>query len=159
MDIEQIYRKFGPMVNRRCLRLLGNQQEAYEVTQDVFVQLIRREKNLDLSTPSSLLYKIATDLCLNKLRTRKRKPETYDDVLLNSIATDDDIESLVQNRSLLDRIFSREPKSTRVIAVLHYVDKMTLEEVAKVMNMSVSGIRKRLRILKQNGKNFEEQVA
>ena len=159
MDIEQIYRKFGPMVNRRCVRLLGNQQEAYEVTQDVFVQLIRREKNLDLSTPSSLLYKIATDLCLNKLRTRKRKPETYDDVLLNSIATDDDIESLVQNRSLLDRIFSREPKSTRVIAVLHYVDKMTLEEVAKVMNMSVSGIRKRLRILKQNGKNFEEQVA
>lgn len=159
MDIEQIYRKFGPMVNRRCIRLLGNQQEAYEVTQDVFVQLIRREKNLDLSTPSSLLYKIATDLCLNKLRTRKRKPETYDDVLLNSIATDDDIESLVQNRSLLDRIFSREPKSTRVIAVLHYVDKMTLEEVAKVMNMSVSGIRKRLRILKQNGKNFEEQVA
>ncbi len=159
MDIEQIYRKFGQMVNRRCLRLLGNQQEAYEVTQDVFVQLIRREKNLDLSAPSSLLYKIATDLCLNKLRTRKRKPETYDDVLLNSIATDDDIESLVQNRSLLDRIFSREPKSTRVIAVLHYVDKMTLEEVAKVMNMSVSGIRKRLRILKQNGKNFEEQVA
>ena len=159
MDIEQIYRQFGPMVNRRCMRLLGNQQEAYEVTQDVFVQVIRREKNLDLSTPSSLLYKIATDLCLNKLRTRRRKPETYDEVLLNSIATDDDIESLVQNRSLLDRIFSREPKSTRVIAVLHYVDKMTLDEVAKVMGMSVSGIRKRLRILKQNGKNFEEQVA
>ena len=159
MNVEQLYVKYGPMVHRRCMRLLGNSEEAYEVMQDVFVRVIRREKHLDLTAPSSLLYKIATDLCLNKLRTRKRKPETYDETLLLSIATDDDIESLVQNRSLLDRIFAREPKSTRTIAVLHYVDKMTLEEVAAVMNMSVSGIRKRLRILKENGRNFEEKVA
>ena len=158
MNIEQLYRKYGPMVNRRCKRLLGNQEEAYELTQDVFVQVIRREEKLDFQAPSSLLYKIATDLCLNRLRTRRRKPETYDDALLHSIATDEDIESLVHSRSILDRIFAREPKSTRVMAVLHYVDKMTLEEVAKIMNMSVSGIRKRLRILKQNGKNFGEQV-
>ena len=158
VEVEDIYRKYGPMVHRRCMRLLCNQEEAYEVMQDVFVLVIRREKKLDLKNPSSLLYKIATDLSLNRLRTRKRKPETYDEVLLHSIATDEDIESLVQNRSLLDLIFAREPKSTRVIAVLHYVDKMTLEEVASVMGMSVSGIRKRLRILKENGKNFEEQV-
>ena len=103
-------------------------------------------------TPSSLLYKISTDLCLNRMRTRRRKPETQNEELLLSIATDEDIESLVQNRSLLDRIFAREPKSTRTIAVLHYVDRMTLQEVAEVMDMSVSGVRKRLRVLKQNGK-------
>ena len=156
MKIGDLYQKYGPMVHRRCMRLLGEKEEAYEVMQDVFVQVLRREKQLDLHAPSSLLYKIATDLCINRLRSRKRKPETYNDVLLHSIATDEDIETLVQNRSILDRIFSREPKSTRVIAVLHYVDKMTLSEVAKVMGMSVSGIRKRLRILKENGKNFEE---
>ena len=159
MNIDQIYQKYGPMVNRRCMYLLGSREEADEVMHDVFVQVLRREKQLTLQTPSSLLYKIATDLCLNRLRTRRRKPETYDETLLLSIATDDDIEKLVQHRSLLDRIFAREPKSTRVIAVLHFVDKMTLEEVAEVMDMSVSGIRKRLRILKQNGKNFEEQMA
>ena len=158
MEIEQIYCKYGPMVYRRCLRLLGNQEEAREVMQDVFVRLVHRKNQLDLSTPSSLLYKMATDLSINRLRKRKRTPETYDDALLHSIATDEDIESLVQSRSLLDRIFSREPKSTRTIAVLHYVDKMTLEEVADIMGMSVSGIRKRLRVLKQNGKNFAEQV-
>ena len=158
MEIEQLYLKYGPMVHRRCMRLLGTQEEAREVMQDVFVQIIRRKDRLDLRTPSSLLYKIATDLSLNRLRTRRRKPETHDDTLLYSIATDDDIETLVQNRSLLDRIFAREPKSTKTIAVLHYVDKMTLEEVAKVMEMSVSGVRKRLRTLKQNGKNFEEQL-
>ena len=31
------------------------------------------------------------------------------------------------------------------MAVLHYVDRMTLEEVAEEMGMSVSGVRKRLR--------------
>jgi len=140
------------------MRLLGNQEEAYELTQDVFVQVIRREKKLDLKKPSSLLYKIATDLCLNRLRTKRRKPETANDELLQSIATDEDIETLVHRRSILDVIFAREPPSTRVIAVLHYVDKMTLEEVAEVMEMSVSGIRKRLRLLQQHGRNFGEQV-
>ena len=158
MNIEEVYRKYGPMVNRRCLRLLGNQEEAYELTQDVFVQVLRREMNLDLTSPSSLLYKIATDLCLNRLRTRRRKPETHNEALLHSIATDEDIETLVHRRSILDFIFAREPQSTRVIAVLHYVDKMTLEEVAKVMGMSVSGIRKRLRLLQENGRNFGKEM-
>ena len=37
---------------------------------------------------------------------------------------------------------------TGVIAVLHHVDGMTLEEVAAEVGLSVSGVRKRLRTLK-----------
>ena len=34
------------------------------------------------------------------------------------------------------------------MAILHYLDGYTLEETAKKMNMSVSGVRKRLRALR-----------
>jgi RNA polymerase sigma-70 factor (ECF subfamily) len=50
---------------------------------------------------------------------------------------------------VLDRIFGSEPASTRLIAVLLYVDRLTLDEVATEVGMSVSGVRKRLRTLKQ----------
>ena len=49
---------------------------------------------------------------------------------------------------LLDRLFNRHPESSRTIAVLHYVDGLTLEQVATETSMSVSGVRKRLRKLR-----------
>ena len=52
-------------------------------------------------------------------------------------------------RSLLGRLFARHRESTRVIATLHFVDGLTLEEVAEEVGMSVSGVRKRLRALRE----------
>jgi RNA polymerase sigma-70 factor (ECF subfamily) len=56
---------------------------------------------------------------------------------------------------ILARIFSKEQESTRTIAVLHYVDGMTLEETAETVGLSVSGVRKRLRTLQAKVKNLE----
>ncbi|MEL6181918.1 MAG: sigma-70 family RNA polymerase sigma factor, partial [Myxococcota bacterium] len=39
-----------------------------------------------------------------------------------------------------------------------YVDGMTLEETAKVVGMSVSGVRKRLRGLKANASHLQEAL-
>jgi RNA polymerase sigma-70 factor (ECF subfamily) len=60
-----------------------------------------------------------------------------------------DGESRSSARRLLDQIFRREPESTLTIAVMHYVDRMTLEEVAEEVGLSVSGVRKRLRMLRE----------
>ena len=49
---------------------------------------------------------------------------------------------------LLDWLFNRHPESSRTIAVLHYVDGLTLEQVADEVGLSVSGVRKRLRKLR-----------
>ncbi|MEE0876707.1 MAG: sigma factor-like helix-turn-helix DNA-binding protein, partial [Fibrobacteraceae bacterium] len=57
--------------------------------------------------------------------------------------------------NILARLFSKEPESSRTIAVLHYVDGLTLEETAREVSLSVSGVRKRLRALKAKIKNLE----
>ena len=146
------------MVQRRCRRLLGNDQDAYDAMQDVFVQVVRRQDKLTFDTPSSLLFKIATDVSLNRLRTKRRRPETKDDEILNYIASSEDLDTVAEHRSLLARIFEREKPSTRTIAVLHYVDRMTLEEVAGAVGLSVSGVRKRLRGLKAHARQLEEEA-
>jgi len=151
VELEECYRRYGPMVLRRCRRLLREEERALDAMHDVFVELLRRD---GLFTPphprpAALLMRIATNVCLNRLRTARRHPEDRDDGLLLRIAsTDGGAEGYVAARQLLERIFRRERPSTRDIAVMHLVDGMTLEEVAREVNLSVSGVRKRLRVLR-----------
>jgi RNA polymerase sigma-70 factor (ECF subfamily) len=151
VDIESFYRSHGPMVLRRCRHLLRDESKAVDAMHDVFVEILRRKDSLDASSPAGLLLTTATHLCLNRLRSERRKPEDCDDDMLMHIANLND-EATAEGRTLagriLDRLFAGQPESTRLIAVLHYVDRLTLEEVASEVGMSVSGVRKRLRGLK-----------
>jgi RNA polymerase sigma-70 factor (ECF subfamily) len=145
LDLERLYERYGPMVVRRCRQLLRDDgEEARDVAQEVFVQLLRRRERLSADHPSSLLFRIATNLCLNRIRDRGRAPTLAGDELLSQIACRDDLDVPL----LLDRVFGRHPPSTRTMAVLHFVDGMTLEQVARECRMSVSGVRKRLRALR-----------
>ena len=152
IDVEGFYVRYGPMVLRRCRKLLRGEAQAEDAMQDVFVQLLRHEDELEAQTPSALLLRIATNTCLNRLRTTRRRPETADDDLLMRIAASGgDAEERTVARGLLGRLFGAEPArgpSSQAIAVMHLVDGMTLEEVATESGLSVSGVRKRLRTLR-----------
>ncbi len=157
MEIESLYQRYGPMVMRRCRQLLHDENDALDVTQDVFVQLLKHRQRLRVDYPSSLLFRIATNLCLNRIRDQRRRPDTPGDEFLCQVATLDDTEDRVAARSLLDRLFRQHRASSRTIAVLHFVDGMTLEETAREVGMSVSGVRKRLRALRTTLQEIEEQ--
>lgn len=156
IDVEDYYRRYAPMVLRRCRALLKDEARAHDAMQDVFVLLLRNQQRLRHEGPSSLLYRMATNVCLNQLRSHGRRPEDTEDGLLLKIAAADDVEERSSARGLLERLFGREKESTRTIAVLHLLDGMTLEEVALEVGMSVSGVRKRLRALKAQVKDLEE---
>lgn len=153
VDVEALCQRYGAMVLRRCRRLLRNDDEALDACQDVFMRLIERRDRLNDRYPSSLLYRMATNLCLNRIRDAARRPETRDEAVLAAIATADPDRAL-DARLLLDRLFRREPVSTRTMAVLHYVDGLTYEEVARETHLSVSGVRKRLRRLRERMKEM-----
>jgi len=148
-DVEHLYSKHGPMVIRRCRALLGDEEDAIDAAQEVFVRLLEKADTLDMSAPSSLLYRMATNHCLNRIRSSSRRPEIANSDLIVEIARLPDDTDIVEARSLLDRIFRRQKESTRMIAVLYWVEGMTLDEVADEVGMSVSGVRKRMRQLRE----------
>ena len=144
VDSHRYYTTYGPMVLRRCRKLLGDETAARDAMHDVFVQVLSNADALDDRAPSSLLFRIATNVCLNRLRTKRRRPENDGDDVLAEIAEATDPAARSAARAMLDALFRTEPDTTAVIAVLHLVDHMTLEEVAGEVGMSVSGVRKRL---------------
>jgi RNA polymerase sigma-70 factor (ECF subfamily) len=157
LDVESHYLRYGPMVLRRCRTLLRDPAKAEDAMQDVFVSLIRNEDRLRDEAPGALLLRVATNVCLNRLRGDKRHPEDAheDEDLALRIAQADDgsggAESRTLARSVLGKLFGADDPlaaSTRSLAFMHLVDGMTLEEVAREARLSVSGVRKRLRNLK-----------
>jgi len=147
------------MVLRRCRSLLRDEELAVDAMHDVFVEVLRRSAKLNLDHPSSFLYRTATNVCLNKMRTKRRKPAHYDNDLLERIACAPDAEERTGAKQWLERIFEREQPSTRTMAVMHLLDGMTLEEVAQEHGLSVSGVRKRLRTLRAHVAELEGSQA
>lgn len=135
------------MVLRRCRRMLREEHDALDALHDVFARLIRSDLE-EVEFPSTYLYTTATRICLDRIRSARVRGHA-DDSLIAEIASADDLEETSSRRRLLDRIFRRHEESTKVIAVLHYVDGMGLEEVAEQTGLSVSGVRRRLDRLKR----------
>jgi len=157
LDVESHYLRYGPMVLRRCRTLLRDPGKAEDAMQDVFVSLIRHEDRLRDEAPGALLLRVATNVCLNRMRGERRRPEDAhddDDLALRIAQADEpggDAESQALARNILGKLFgANDPlaASTRSLAFMHLVDGMTLEEVARESRLSVSGVRKRLRGLK-----------
>ena len=93
--IEECYEKYGPMVFRRCLQLLGNEARAEEAMQDTFVQLVLHQERLENSYPSSLLYRISSNICLNLIRGESKREELEGDDILNQVLDVLELESQV----------------------------------------------------------------
>ena len=153
LDIEEHYRRFGPMVLRRCRTLLRNDAQAEDAMHDVFVAVLRAEDRLRDQAPAGLLLRVATNVCLNRLRARRRHPEEANDELLSRIATTAETgETRASARHLLGRLFGADDPlaaSTATLAVMHLCDGLTLEETAREARLSVSGVRKRLQRLRE----------
>ena len=145
INVELYYEKYAPMVFRRCRQLLKNEEETLDAVQDVFVKLIRNQQRLRGDYPSSLLYTMATNTCLNRLRWRKHHSESSNDdvsdmLLLSTDTGYDEVDA----KLIIDSILSTESEKTRVICYLYFGDNMTLAEIGAMIGLSVSGVRKHL---------------
>jgi len=144
IDAEALYRRFAPMVLRRCRSLLRDEELASDAMQDVFVQLLRKQEQLHGKYPSSLLYRMATNHSLNLLRRGGRRRLVHNEEMLENLPGGSSPEQEVETRDALQRVFAGERESTRTIATLRHVEGLSLEDTAREVGMSISGVRKRL---------------
>ena len=65
-----IYRRYGPALLRKCERMLGNRDDAEDIVQGLFVDLLKRDQGEE---SLAYLYRAATNRCLNLMRNRKKR--------------------------------------------------------------------------------------
>ena len=145
IDVEKLYRRYGPLVLRRCHFLLRDEARAAEALRDVFVRWLRSPEDAEDEAPARLLHRLATRVCLDRLRDTRREPLDATDELVLRIAAVDEPEPKAPGP--WQRLLGRPSVSSRELAVLHLVDGMTPEETAREVGLSVSAVNERLRSL------------
>lgn len=151
LDVEALYRRYGDLVYGRCRTLLQNEAEAAEAAQDVFLRLHRHQDQFrGQSSPSTWLFRVTTNHCLNLLRSRRRRPE---DPVAELPPVGDALLDVVELRDLIHRLLRDQDDRTRECVIYHYVDGLTHDEVGELLGISGAAVRKRIGVFRQGVAN------
>jgi RNA polymerase sigma-70 factor (ECF subfamily) len=119
LDVDALYRQYGAMVLRRCRQLRKDEELARDAMQDTFTRLQQHADTLEAPSPGGLLYRIATNTSLLRLRTKRRHPESFDEVALAQAPDTRSSTSDGFARAVLAPVFAPESVSTKRTVVLH----------------------------------------
>jgi RNA polymerase sigma-70 factor (ECF subfamily) len=155
--VTRLYREFGPVVFRRCLRLLGDRTSAQDATQEVFVKLLGNMEQLEnRETVLPWIYRVATNHCLNLLRDKRRRGE-------ESASEDQDALPAGEGTSRPDAhvdwalartVLARFDGATQAVAVGVFVDGMNHDEVAGALGISRRTVTRRLERFVEGARRF-----
>jgi RNA polymerase sigma-70 factor (ECF subfamily) len=144
VDVERLYRRYGPMVLRRCRNLLKDEETAADAMQETFVQILRHRSTLNARYPSSLLYRIATNTSLNMLRSQRRGFAARAKLFVEAIDERENLEERLFHTWELAEVFLGVEERARQVARMRFLEHKTLAETAREVGLSISGVRKRL---------------
>ena len=145
--LAEVWRRFAPMVLTMAARALGSRAEADDVAQEVFQRVFRKADTLrEPSALRSFVFSFAVRVLKTELRARRarawltfHRSEVLPDVgteLVDHEARD----VLRRFYALLDRLSARD----RLVFALRHMERMTVEEVAGHMELSVSTVKRSL---------------
>jgi RNA polymerase sigma-70 factor (ECF subfamily) len=143
-DPLEAYRLYGPALLRKAERVLANADDARDVVQTLFAELIGRggaRERFELP----LLYRAVTNRCLNMIRDRKNRERLLarEEPALRGMARvrcDDAVVGL----DLLCKLSARLDARHMEVLVCRYVDDMGVEEIAQLVGQSRKTVGKRL---------------
>lgn len=135
--IHELYRKHGPGVFRRAKQVLGNDADASEILQEVFLSLQENPDQYEgRSQWTTFLYQVTTHACLNRLRNERNRlrlrDEHADELALEHAHNHLTAEQL----RLLTHALSSMPEELARVAVYCYHDGLTHEEIANILDCS-----------------------
>jgi len=130
-------------LDRYVSRLLTQRETAEDVLQEVLFRICR--KIIWLRDPELLrpwAFRIATRECFRQLRREKRRGEETLDIETLEAGTGESIPQEWEP-SLLDWVDDLPPAS-RAVIVLHYLEELSLHDVAEVLEISPGTVKSRL---------------
>ena len=138
----ELMHRLAPRVLRLARRLLQDQAEAEDVTQDAMLRLWRIAPDWQAggAKPSTWLHRVTVNLATDRLRRRRG-------VALDAIEEPDDpapavVETMIDGdrRRALDDALALLPDRQRVAVVLRHLEGMTNPDIAATMGIGVEAV-------------------
>lgn len=155
--------RYASRIYRLAHGITRSAPDAEEVVQDVFLQMVNKGAGFEgRAALSSWIYRITTNLSLNKRRGKRRELETSLEEMLPTYLPDGhragerafvvadwsatpDRELLAgESRRVLEAALDRLPEHYRAVLVLRDVEDLSNDEVAAIVGDSVAAVKTRL---------------
>lgn len=158
--LEEVYRVHGFAVFRRCRRLLGNEAEAKDMVQEVFLKALENPEAFQgRSSASTYLYGVATNLCLNKMRNQSVRSEAWQQAVAAELERNPPVDPLdqVALQQLVALLLGDADELTCAIAIYHWVDGLSQSEIGDLVGLSRVTINQRLGRLRATARALTEK--
>lgn len=128
------------------LKLAGNAVLAEDILQNVFISIYR--KLTWLSEPAlfrAWVYRIASREAFKHLQREKRwATSVSDEELLATIPAPEVVIADTEWLAALPELVAQISPASRAVLILHYLQEMSLEEVAEVLGLALGTVKSRL---------------
>jgi len=133
-------------------RFLGSEDEARDVAQEAFLKAYRGLAGFKQEARfSSWLYQIATNLCRDRLRRRKTRPQVSLEALEETgpviVETRPGAHERLLESDLAEavrRAIHALPEEQRVVVILKEYQELTFLEIAQALDVPISTVKTRL---------------
>ena len=133
-EISALFERYAPLVLRRARAILGDPDEAKDIAQDVFVKAFLERKTFEgRSEISTWLYRITTNLCLNRIRdTKRRRALAAARFGQDRSSVSPDMERILTLQAVL-----RDAEEQEAMAAIYvYLDGMSHREAAEMLGVA-----------------------
>lgn len=143
-SFDQIYEQFQTRINQYVYHLVGDREQALDLTQEVFLKAFRALPKMDASLKlSAWLYKIATNTCYDALRRRRLIAWLPWQDLEHEQA---DVESadpqeIYGTTELVRAAINRMPPQYRTALLLYTQWGFSYSEIARILDIAESGVK------------------
>ena len=132
-----MYEKHAKAVYSVCLLYLKNKDDAEEAASEAFIRLMESKRGFENDAHAkAYLIKTSVNICKNLLKSGWRKNVVHNEDVLIYMTTSSE-------ESIMEEILSLPPKY-RITLYMHYYEGYTAQEIADIMNMSLSAVLSRL---------------
>lgn len=139
-DFETAYCMYADMVYRLALSYMKHKEDAEDVLQEVFTKYVCGfHLPMSREHEKAWFVRVTINQCHDALRKRSyRLHSSLEDVTEVAVETDDTLSHLWEALQAL-------PEKYRDVVVLHYLEGYSVEEAAKILGLSASAAKMRLK--------------
>lgn len=153
---EQLVLTYQTPIYNLCLRMIGNPEDAADLTQEAFIKAWKNLGGFQFESAfSTWLYRLASNTCLDHLRSVKRRPQ----VSLTAEDSDGETQTMdfpdpapspeaavivKEEQELLARAMDALDEQQRQILTLRAVNELSYAEIAELLGIKEGTVKSRL---------------
>jgi RNA polymerase sigma-70 factor (ECF subfamily) len=153
----ELLSKYKRAVYNLAWRMVGEEEDAKDVTQEAFIRAFKSLSTYDTSRPfRTWLFRITTNLCIDYLRRRRAGVQSLDAMRpadedgwrtadLEDPSPGPDVQhDMAEQRRMLDRLVEALPPRYKVVILLRHGRDLSYNEIAEVLRVPVGTVKARI---------------